>query len=281
MLLNLFLFRGIIGRRERGDRMPKMDIEIRKRTKAHVTKEDIKDGFKKLGLKSGDNVGVHSSLSAFGYVEGGADAVIDALFETVGEEGTVVMPTYSKNVQALEKTQEEIDMGITWKYRVLPYDPQSDGCWTGAIPDTFWRRDGAIRNSKPTHSLTAMGAKAEELSQNWKELMDADGYILLLGVTLGCCSSMHLAEEYVQLPQHILDKTTPPPELEEKYERENIGFGYGPYPDFERMEEICMKRGIMKTVKIGESTVKLLRLRDLIHLYAEYLQKDPDLFYGD
>ncbi len=258
--------------------MEKVDIETRSK-KVHVTKEDIKDGLKKLGLKRGDNVGVHSSLSSFGYVEGGADAVIDALLETVGEEGTVVMPTYSDNVQTLEKTQEEIDMGVTWKYRVLPYDPQRDGCWTGRIPDTFWRRDGAVRNSNRTHSLTALGARAQELSRNWKKLMEADGHILLIGVTLGCCSSMHLAEEYVQLPRHILDKITPPPELKDKYEKENIGFGFGPYPDFGRMEQICMKHGIIRSVKIGEATVKLLRLRELIDLYAEYLRKNPDLFY--
>jgi len=259
-----------------------MDIETRKKTKSHVTKEDIKNGLKKLGLKRGDNVGVHSSLGAFGYVEGGADAVIDALLETVGEDGTVVMPTYSNNIESLEKTQEEMDMGITWKYKVLPYDPQKDNCWTGKIPDTFWRRNGAIRNSHPTHSLTAMGAKADEFSyadNNWKKLMMMDGYILLLGATLACCSSMHLAEEHIKLPQHILDRITPPPDLAEKYRREKIGFGYGPYPDFGKMEEICIKHGIMKTVKIGETTVKLLRLRELIDLYAEYLQKDPDLFY--
>jgi len=45
-----------------------------------VSKEDIKAGLRKLGLKKGDIVGVHSSLSSFGYVEGGADAVIDSLF---------------------------------------------------------------------------------------------------------------------------------------------------------------------------------------------------------
>ena len=38
---------------------------------------------------------------------------------------------------------------------------------------------------------------------------------------------------------------------------------------------------IMKNVKIGEATVKLLRLRELVALYAEYLRKDPDLFYRD
>jgi aminoglycoside 3-N-acetyltransferase len=42
-----------------------------------VTQEEIKQGLRKLGLRRGDVVGVHSSLSSFGYVEGGADAVIE------------------------------------------------------------------------------------------------------------------------------------------------------------------------------------------------------------
>ncbi|MBS7620899.1 hypothetical protein KEJ32_02085 [Candidatus Bathyarchaeota archaeon] len=50
------------------------------------------------------------------------------------------------------------------------------------------------------------------------------------------------------------------------------------YPDFAKMEEPCRKHGIMKTVKSGESEMKLLRLKDLIELYAEYLRKNPDTF---
>ena len=86
--------------------MKKTDLETRKREKAHVTKEDIKKGLKRLGLKRGDIVGVHSSLSSFGYVEGGADAVIDALLETVGEEGTIMMPTYSANREDVERSEK-------------------------------------------------------------------------------------------------------------------------------------------------------------------------------
>jgi len=133
-----------------------LDIEERKKEKIHVTKEDIKRGLETLGLKNGDSVGVHSSLSSFGYVEGGANAVIDALLEVVGPEGTIVMPTYSNNIEQLEKTQEEIDMGITWKYRVLPYDPQKHSCWTGKIPDTLWKREGAIRNSNHVYQLKGL-----------------------------------------------------------------------------------------------------------------------------
>ena len=73
--------------------MSKMSLEERKRKKVHVTKEDLKRGFTQLGLKRGDVVGVHSSLSSFGYVESGADTVIDALLETVGEEGTCLLYT--------------------------------------------------------------------------------------------------------------------------------------------------------------------------------------------
>jgi len=44
-----------------------------------VCRDDVKAGFLGLGLKKGGTVGAHCSLSSFGYVEGGADVVIDAL----------------------------------------------------------------------------------------------------------------------------------------------------------------------------------------------------------
>jgi aminoglycoside N3'-acetyltransferase len=35
----------------------------------------------------------------------------------------------------------------------------------------------------------------------------------------------------------------------------------------------------MRTVKVGEATLRLVRLKELLDLYVEYLRKDPDLFY--
>lgn len=261
--------------------MLKMDLEGRIRKKPYVTKEDIKKGLSDLGLTRGDNVGVHSSLSSFGYVEGGAGIVIEALLETVGGKGTVVVPSYSNNREEVEKTPEDIKLGVTFKYKILPYNPEKDSCWTGKIPDTFWRRREAIRGLHPTHSLSAIGAKANELSQRWDKLLEADGCMLFLGVTLGCCSSMHLAERNVQLPKHILEKIMPSPELAEKYRKEGIGFGFGSYPDFAKMDKPCREQGIMKTTKIGGAPVKLLRLKELIDLYAKYLRNKPDVFYHD
>lgn len=245
-----------------------------------VRKEEICGGLRILGLGPGDCVGVHSSLSSFGWVEGGADAVIDALLEVVGPAGTIVMPTYSTNREEVPRTEEDERLGVTWKWRVLPFDPAREPVWTGRIPDTFWRRQEAVRGTHPTHSLAAIGPRAGELCQGWDRLLDADGYILLLGVGLGCCSSMHLAEREVELPEGILRKITAPRELEERYRRENVHFGYGPYPAFGRMEGPCRQHGIIKETVIGEAKVKLVRLRELVGLYADCLRTDPDRFYG-
>jgi len=250
-----------------------------KRSKTRVSKEDIKAGLKALGLKKGDTVGVHSSLSSFGYVEGGADAVIDALLETVGKEGNVVMSTHSANLGEDQRTLEDIAMGVSWLLKILPYDAEKTPVTTGVIPETFRKRKGVIRGSHPSHSVAASGSRANELPEGWHKLLELDGYILLIGVGLDRCTAMHLAEKRVQLPERILKKITPPKWFVEKYPESEWEWDFGPYPDFARLEEPCLERGIMKTVKVGEATLRLVKLQELIDLYVEYLKKDPDLFY--
>lgn len=257
----------------------------------YVTKEDIKKGLRKLGLRKGDVIIVHSSLSSFGFVDGGAEAVIDALLETVGETGTVVMPTYSTNRRKVRRSKREVVLGVTWKYRITPYDPKRTPCWTGAIPEAFRKRSNAMRSLNPTHSIAAIGAKAKEIvdaakesaDNGFKKVSELNGYVLLIGVGLDVCSAMHLAEEEAQLPKHLLAKIQPPQELIVKYGKD-LGWpkwdiGFGPYPDFAKMEEPCRKHGIMKTAKIGKSKVKILKLRELIKLYAEHLRRNSDIFY--
>jgi aminoglycoside N3'-acetyltransferase len=90
---------------------------------------------------------------------------------------------------------------------------------------------------------------------------------------------MHISERGIEIPERILKRTRAPKDLRERYDAENIHFGFGPYPDFGLMEEPCKEHGIMKWTQIGDSTVKLFRMRELIDLYAEYLRKDPDRFY--
>lgn len=54
-----------------------------------------------------------------------------------------------------------------------------------------------------------------------------------------------------------------------------------PIPIFAKIEEICKKHGIMKITTIGEATVGLLKLKELIEPHVEALRNNPDMFYGE
>ena len=90
-----------------------------------VTKNDILDGFNRLGIRPGDTFVSHSSLASFGHVEGGADAVVDALLECVAPGGTVIVPTMTFG---------------------SPFDPARTPSKCGAITEAFRKRPGAVRN---------------------------------------------------------------------------------------------------------------------------------------
>ena len=60
-----------------------------------IRKEQIVFDLQLGGIQRGDVVMMHSALSSIGYVEGGADTVIDAVLEAIGPEGTFAVSTMS------------------------------------------------------------------------------------------------------------------------------------------------------------------------------------------
>ena len=97
-----------------------------------VTKTDIIRGLQEVGLTAGDHVMVHASLSSLGFVCGGAQTVIEALLEVVGEEGNILMPTQSwKNMDP--------EAGVHWE------EPKE--WWQGFNPDQYHGSScGAVSN---------------------------------------------------------------------------------------------------------------------------------------
>ena len=106
----------------------------------------LTDDLKALGLQTGDTVMMHSSLSALGMVEGGAETVVDALFDAVGPDGTIMVPACRGNVWGDPK-----DFAITdccpCQQRFCPSDQPG---FQGIIPETVRRRPGSLRSCHPT-----------------------------------------------------------------------------------------------------------------------------------
>jgi len=164
---------------------------------AEVTKQDIIAGLSALGLRRGDGVIVHSSLSSFGRVAGGANTVIEALTELLTDEGTLLMPSFNHG-RAFR------DGGI--------YDVSATPTSNGRIPDTFWRLPGVYRSMNPTHPFAAWGKNAERyischhlvdsmgegspLGRLWED----GGYCVLLGVGYRSNTFHHFVETHTGAP---------------------------------------------------------------------------------
>ncbi len=153
-----------------------------------VTYHDIIGGLQQLGVVPGAMVEVHSSLSAFGWVEDGAPTVITALMDVLTPDGTIIMSAYPVS-PAVPLTDEDHDCGVTWKVRKLSLDSSDRQRPDVAYGSDFFR-------------TSAWGRDAEWHCTGYDGLLAVDGWCLLLGVGIDRCSSMHAAE-YVPLPSDI------------------------------------------------------------------------------
>ena len=83
-----------------------------------VSQNDIADGLREVGLEPGDTVFMHSSLSSFGHVEGGAEAVARAFLEVLGQEGSVHVSKWPEvDDSKLNEEKVEIPIQINGKVR--------------------------------------------------------------------------------------------------------------------------------------------------------------------
>ncbi|MDQ2902382.1 MAG: AAC(3) family N-acetyltransferase [Chloroflexota bacterium] len=129
-----------------------------------VSKMEIVAGLHRLGIARGSALEVHGSLKSLGPVDGGADTVIEALMETVGEQGSIVMPSYPVG-PGIAASLEERTRGITWKVRVLPFNDHTTRTGMGVIADRFRDRANVVRNTNSFFSYTAWGKDAALLAQ--------------------------------------------------------------------------------------------------------------------
>ena len=61
-----------------------------------VTRAVLRADLRRLGVREGDCVMLHSSLSSLGRVEGGAEAVVEAFLDATGPEGTLITPAFTE-----------------------------------------------------------------------------------------------------------------------------------------------------------------------------------------
>jgi aminoglycoside N3'-acetyltransferase len=117
-----------------------------KRTK----KDELLAHLVDLGLERGRSAVVHSSLPAFGVIDGGIPQLFDCLREIVGPEATLAVPTYR-----LSAPQDEIfDRILSPSQKV------------GAFSEFFRLLPEAVRSANPLHSHAFLGPMAQHFAMD-------------------------------------------------------------------------------------------------------------------
>ena len=131
------------------------------RTSFPATVESLTADLSALGIRAGTALMVHSSLSSLGWVNGGAVAVILALEQVLGSDGTLIMPTHTSDYSDPAYWQAPPVPQAWWQTirDTMPaFDPSLTPTWSmGVIPETFRKQRGTQRSAHPQESFAAKG----------------------------------------------------------------------------------------------------------------------------
>ncbi|WP_029477440.1 AAC(3) family N-acetyltransferase [Deinococcus frigens] len=231
--------------------------------KPAVQAAELDEGLAALGLDGTQHLIVHASLKSFGTLDGGARALVDTLWRRTA---TLVAPAFSYNT-LLSRPGGMVHARFHRDTRV-----SRD---IGRVSQELVERRDAYRSFHPTLSFVALGDEAARITaaqslnnpyQPIGALYDLNGYALLIGVDFGSNTSVHYGEylagiplltRYVPLDGQVLPTAFP-----------NCS------ADFDNLlPEMHFK---FRSARVGPSTLRLYRVRDLVDSTVRLLQHDPE-----
>ncbi len=261
--------------------------KIRTRIKSrHIEFEEIVQDLKNLGIDKGDMLLVHSSLKKIGFVMGGANTVIKAILKVLGPEGTLVIPTFPLSGNMLQLCEKK---NYIFDYKTTPTE-------LGSIPSEFLKQENICRSIHPTHSISAIGKYAQEITKKhhignktygenspWAKVYELGGKILGIGINLAWTTQYHHVEDIMGNEFPVKVKVDKIYKIKCKLDENNyIDVEVQPLDpvvsktrieknpfNLKYITEIYEKLGILKYNKIGEALSWMVNAKDFIDILVK------------
>ena len=262
---------------------------IIERTEYPLTSLSLAEKLRECGLDTGQTVLVHMALSKLGWIVGGAEAVIWALLDVLGDSGTLMMPTHTlDNTDPLE--WENPPVPESWWQLIRDHTPAYNPDTTpsinmGVVPELFRTWPGAVRSAHPATSFAALGPNAKFLTAGHLlgdetgdqspigRLYELDGYVLLLGVTHWENTSLHLAEERSNFPGKRSRRMSSAIMVDNErrwVEYESFETGGDDFKDLGQAFETAHSVAVNQ---IAQAEVRLLKQRDLVDFGVAWIEE--------
>jgi len=188
-----------------------------------LTRADLKADLDRLGIAPGGIVMVHAALSRVGRILGGPDAIIGALCDAVGAEGTIA--AYCDWDASYEYLLDENGrVPDQWRTHIPPFDPLTSRAVRdhGVFPEFLRTTPGAARSANPGASVAAIGVRAQWFTADhpldygygpdspFGKLASAGGQVLMLGAPLDTMTLIHHAEHLADIPGKRIKRAEAP-----------------------------------------------------------------------
>jgi len=242
--------------------------------------ENFNKDLHQLGVRYNGVLLVHPALRPFHQVPGGANTIIEGLLKAIGDKGTLLMPA------------------LSWE-NVTPLNPvfnikDTPSC-VGLIAETFRLLPQTSRSLHPTHSVSAIGRLAEEITVDhrldntpcgpnspFNKLPAYKGQILFLACGLIYNTSMHAIEELVE-PPYLYDPPinyTIMDENNDTYQKRYRPHNFrGWQQRYDRIAELLDKPNLKSGLVVGTQSY-LLDSRSLWRESLRVLRLEP-LYFVD
>lgn len=242
---------------------------------------DLAAGLSAAGVRTGDLLFLHVNLAALGLDDDAdtAAAILATIRETLGPDGTVLIPTYTFSFCR----QEPFDPATT---------PTAGGPWSpsAGFLEYFRALPGAVRSADPIHSVAGLGPAARPLLSNiaptcfgagsvFARLVEQDALICMLGLDLDEATVRHHTEEVVGVPFRYRKLFTGA--IGPECGATRAGWVYNVRiladngrPDGSRLARAARERGLAHVVPVGNGELVAVRAAVLHELGLAMLRKD-------
>jgi len=264
-------------------------------SEARIDVEKVTSALRELGIRAGDMVALHSRVPSLGRiiieifkrggngaVEQAANDIIDAFLAAVDpRQGALCVPTFSYCFVGREGTGA--------------FNPGTSPSHVGMLTEVFLHRPDSVRSLHPTHSVAAIGARAEELVRGhenvpalgeespFHRLAQWGGWICYFGTNGNTLSLLHVAEAVARVPYlnafryeyygwkniALIERS------DSRMEEVPLTKTPGCSKHFHKFDPLAEEAGIMRKTQIYGSKVVLFKAKEALKLAVEKLRADP------
>lgn len=260
------------------------DLLIEDRITDMITKDDIKEQLLSIGVQRGMLLLVDADSPKLGYIIGGMQTFIEALMETVGYDGTIVMPAFT--LHNLDPACAGADRVIRESWNLVREQAQPFNRKLSA-PSTkdplihqFLRNEGVLRSYHPVYSFAVWGKYAKLICDKHPlhfglskdsplgKLSELNGFVLLAGCDYTNCTMLHLARYHGdQLPIKIL--SAPIEQNAAMIWKDMLDLALD-NQDFQAIGEVMDERGIVKNMYLNAARCRFFSAREAVNIAIAY-----------